>query len=176
MQPCADGGPRRDALQLATEEFLHGLALQRGPHGKLVADFFGNASYCNLYRHERIMPSVTAYCNHITLRIILRVRHVRLVLPLSAVSVQSSGGDSGPPSPSLRRRPESRKSSLETSHGFKAFRGLVFLGPACAGSTGVSLSVKSGQLPSPTAAIIRLVMYTVELVGSAGRTPVLRFA
>ena len=45
-------------------------------------------------------------------------------------------GYSGVPSPSLRRRPESRKSSLGAGYGFKPFCGLVFLGTGLSGDDG----------------------------------------
>ena len=57
LQPCAYGGARGDTLQLATEELLHGLALERGARRELVADLLRNSPYGNLNSHDRIMPA-----------------------------------------------------------------------------------------------------------------------
>ena len=51
LQPHAYRWARCDTLQLATEKFLHGLALERGADRKLVADGFRNAPYGDLYCH-----------------------------------------------------------------------------------------------------------------------------
>lgn len=64
LQPNSYGGPRRDTLQLAAQELLHGLALKRGAYGQLVANFLRNISDRNLYRHDCIMPSLLVFCNN----------------------------------------------------------------------------------------------------------------
>ena len=64
LEPRAYGRPRRDPFQLAAEELLHGLALERGTHGKLVADLLRDTPDRNLYSHESIMPLLTALSKH----------------------------------------------------------------------------------------------------------------
>ena len=56
LKPCSYRWLRRDALQLSTQELLHGLALQCCPRGEFVANFLGDTPYRYLYRHDRIMP------------------------------------------------------------------------------------------------------------------------
>ena len=57
-------------LQFATEEFLHGLALECRAQCEFIADFLGHTSDGDLYWHECIMPALTAFRNH-------QFRHLR---------------------------------------------------------------------------------------------------
>ena len=61
LQPRVDGGPRGDSFQLATKEFLHGLALQRRARREFVADILGDTSDGDLNRHEGTLPAMTAF-------------------------------------------------------------------------------------------------------------------
>ena len=63
LQPCGCGGPRRDALQLYAQEFLHRLALARSARREFVANFLWYTPDRYLYRHGRIMPSAMAFYN-----------------------------------------------------------------------------------------------------------------
>ena len=64
LQPHAEGGTGCNPFQLATEEFLHGLALQCRARCEFVTHVPGDASDGDLYRHERTMPSIAAFCKH----------------------------------------------------------------------------------------------------------------
>ena len=61
LQPRVDGGPGGDSFQLATKEFLHGLALQCRARREFVADILGDASDGDLNRHKGTLPAMTAF-------------------------------------------------------------------------------------------------------------------
>ena len=58
LQPHAYRWARCNTLQLAAEEFLHGLALESGTDRQLVAHGFRHAPYGDLYCH--VSPALHA--------------------------------------------------------------------------------------------------------------------